>query len=86
MVSDTDILPDAQKYVLCTYNIERQRLDEVCKITPGKRAPTVNSLEQNNWVAVQAMVEKKEIAVAMDKLSSAGASDILVMKIDNMRG
>jgi ATP phosphoribosyltransferase len=31
------------------------------------------------------MVERKDIAIAMDKLTEAGACDILVMKIDNSR-
>ncbi|KAF2684802.1 ATP phosphoribosyltransferase [Lentithecium fluviatile CBS 122367] len=76
----------AQKYVLCTYNIERPKLDAACKITPGKRAPTVNSLEgDGSWVAVSAMVLRKDIAIAMDKLTEAGACDILVMKIENSR-
>jgi ATP phosphoribosyltransferase len=32
----------AQKYVLCTYNVEMKLLSEAAKITPGKRAPTVS--------------------------------------------
>ncbi|OCK76573.1 HisG-domain-containing protein [Lepidopterella palustris CBS 459.81] len=75
----------AQKYVLCTYNIERPKLEAACNITPGKRAPTINSLEEEGWVAVSAMVERKRIAVAMDDLTAVGACDILVMKIDNSR-
>ena len=76
---------DAQKYVLCTYNIERPKLEAACKITPGKRAPTINALEEAGWVAVQTMVEKKKIAVVMDELTGVGACDILVIKIDNSR-
>jgi ATP phosphoribosyltransferase len=75
----------AQKFVLCTYNVERKNLDAACKITPGKRAPTINSLEQDGWVAVQAMVERKNIAIAMDQLTAVGAEDILVMKLENSR-
>ncbi|EOD47605.1 putative ATP phosphoribosyltransferase protein [Neofusicoccum parvum] len=75
----------AQKYVLCTYNIERNQLSSARSITPGKRAPTVTSLEDNGWVAVQAMVERKKIATVMDELTSIGASDILVTKIENSR-
>ncbi|KAF4309165.1 ATP phosphoribosyltransferase (ATP-PRTase) (ATP-PRT) [Botryosphaeria dothidea] len=75
----------AQKYVLCTYNIERNQLTAARNITPGKRAPTVTSLEDNGWVAVQAMVERKKIATVMDDLTSIGASDILVTKIENSR-
>ncbi|OJD35008.1 atp phosphoribosyltransferase [Diplodia corticola] len=75
----------AQKYVLCTYNIERNQLAAARDITPGKRAPTITSLEDNGWVAVQAMVERKKIATVMDDLTSIGASDILVTKIENSR-
>ncbi|KAL1636728.1 ATP phosphoribosyltransferase (ATP-PRTase) (ATP-PRT) [Diplodia intermedia] len=75
----------AQKYVLCTYNIERTQLAGARDITPGKRAPTITSLEDDGWVAVQAMVERKKIATVMDDLASIGASDILVTKIENSR-
>jgi ATP phosphoribosyltransferase len=75
----------AQKYVLCTYNVSRANLDEARKITPGRRAPTVNALEEDGWVAVQAMVLRKDIAIAMDKLTVIGASDLIVTKIENSR-
>ncbi|KAF2749819.1 HisG-domain-containing protein [Sporormia fimetaria CBS 119925] len=75
----------AQKYVLCTYNIKRSQLEAACKITRGKRAPTITTLEEEGWVAVSVMVERKNIAVAMDQLTAAGAEDILVMKLENSR-
>ena len=75
----------AQKYVLCTYNIQRTKLEAAAKITPGKRAPTVNSLEEEGWVAVSAMVESKKIGDTMDELEKAGAEDILVTKLENSR-
>lgn len=75
----------AQKYVLCQYNIERARLPEARKITPGKRAATVTALDADDWVAVSSMVEKKKIALVMDDLSRVGAHDILVLDIHNTR-
>lgn len=75
----------AQKYVMCQYNVERVKLPEVTKITPGKRAPTVTSLEEDGWVAVSVMVESKRIAVVMDDLVKAGAQDILVIDLKNSR-
>lgn len=75
----------AQRYVLCTYNVARSNLENVRKITPGKRAPTVNSLEENDWVAVSVMVERKNIANVMDELTEEGATDILVTKLENTR-
>lgn len=81
----TNILIDAQKYVLCQYNIPRDQLVAATKVTPGKRAPTVTALEEADWVAISAMVEKKKIATVMDELTTVGATDILVLKIENTR-
>ncbi|KAK4898809.1 ATP phosphoribosyltransferase (ATP-PRTase) (ATP-PRT) [Elasticomyces elasticus] len=75
----------AHQYVLCTYNVERRLLDKVHKITPGKRAPTINNLEEEGWVAVQAMVESNRTAVVMDELKEVGAQDILIIKLENTR-
>ncbi|KAJ5915543.1 hypothetical protein N7466_011476 [Penicillium verhagenii] len=75
----------AQKFVLCQYNIPRSELAVASKITPGKRAPTITALEEENWVAVSSMVEKKRIATVMDDLIKVGATDILVLNIANSR-
>jgi len=75
----------AQKYVLCQYNVKRETLPQATKITPGKRAPTINALEEEGWVAVSSMVEKKKIATVMDELTAVGATDILVLNIANTR-
>lgn len=75
----------AQKYILCQYNVPRAKLAEATKITPGKRAPTVTALEEDGWVAVSSMVEKKNIATVMDELTAVGATDILVLDIANSR-
>lgn len=75
----------AQMYVLCQYNIPRTKLPEATKITPGKRAPTLQALEEEGWVAVSSMVTKKEIATVMDDLTGVGATDILVLEISNSR-
>lgn len=75
----------AQKYVLCQYNILSKLLPQATKITPGKRAPTITSLVETDWVAVSSMVEKKNIATVMDELTLVGATDILVLDIANSR-
>lgn len=75
----------AQRYVLCTYNIERSKLESARTVSPGRRAPTITSLEEENWVAVSVMVERKKIALVMDELTAVGAEDILVMKLENSR-
>lgn len=80
----------AQKYVLCNYNASRSILQKALAITPGRRSATVSSLEKKDdedeeWVAVSAMVERIKIGNTMDELKKIGASDILVFEISNCR-
>lgn len=75
----------AQRYVLCQYNIPRSGLEAATKITPGKRAPTINALDREGWVAVSSMVEKAGVARVMDELVEVGAEDILELSISNTR-
>ncbi|CAG8562369.1 19231_t:CDS:2 [Cetraspora pellucida] len=75
----------AQKYVLLNYNIQRNFLSKATKITPGRQAPTISPLDDNEWVEVQSMVRKDDVAEIMDRLEEIGAKDILVFKIDNCR-
>ncbi|CAG8606000.1 12588_t:CDS:2 [Acaulospora morrowiae] len=75
----------AQKYVLLNYNISRANIKEATKITPGRQAPTISPLENGEWVEIQSMVVKEEVASIMDRLEEIGAKDILVFKIDNCR-
>lgn len=76
----------AGKYVLCNYNIQRGKLPQATAITPGRRAPTVSPLDETDWVAVSAMVERSNVAKTMDELERIGASDILIVNIVSVRG
>ncbi|PWN52450.1 putative ATP phosphoribosyltransferase [Violaceomyces palustris] len=75
----------AKRYVLCNYNIRKTALSEALVITPGRRAATVSPLEDPEWNAVSSMVLKAEVANIMDRLEAVGASDILIIGIDNCR-
>lgn len=75
----------ASKYVLCQYNIQKHNLAKALEITPGRRAATVSPLEESDWNAVSSMVSRSEVATIMDKLESVGASDILILSINNCR-
>ncbi|GAA5948158.1 hypothetical protein JCM3775_003142 [Rhodotorula graminis] len=75
----------AGKFVLCNYNIRRDMVPEATKVTPGRRAPTVSPLDDPEWVAVSSMVLKAQVADVMDRLQEIGASDILVVGLQNCR-
>lgn len=75
----------ASRYVVCQYNISRDKLPAATIITPGRRAPTISPLEEENWVAVSSMVEKRKFADIMDDLVKIGAQDIMIFNLDNCR-
>lgn len=75
----------AQKYKMVIYNAPRSILKSVLELTPGRRAATVSPLEEDDWVAVSSMVERKNLGNVMDQLKLRGAVDILVLDIHNSR-
>ena len=75
----------ARKYIVCQYNVRRSILSAATAVTPGRRAPTISPLEDSDWVAVSAMVDRSKMADTMDQLVSVGAEDILIFNLDNSR-
>jgi ATP phosphoribosyltransferase len=75
----------ARQYVLVDYDVLKKDLDQACGITPGIESPTISPLQNSDWVAVRAMVKRKEVNSAMDKLWQLGAKGILVSNINSCR-
>ena len=75
----------ASEYAMIEYDIPRDRLDRACLITPGVEAPTVAPLANPDWVAVKAMVRRKECNRIMDELYEIGARGIFVADIRSCR-
>jgi len=73
----------ATKYVMIVYNISSNLLEEAIRITPGKRSPTVTSLDSADCKSVSSLVLKKEVNDRMDQLHLIGATDILCLNISN---
>ena len=75
----------ARAYVLVDYDIRAERVEEACRITPGIESPTVSPLHDQGWVAVRAMVPKRDVHRIMDELYDMGARGILVTDIHACR-
>ncbi|THH19458.1 hypothetical protein EUX98_g8775 [Antrodiella citrinella] len=75
----------AGRYVVCEYNILREKVHDATAVTPGRRAATISPLDDEKWVAVSSMVEKSKVANVMDELVKIGAEDILIFNLDNCR-
>jgi len=76
----------AMNHVLLVFNCEKENLEVCCSIAPGKRSPTITALHDAGWYSVTVLVEKKKMHPLMDKLTAAGASDIICTALDNSRG
>ena len=67
----------AQQYVMLDYNCPKDLLDDATKMTPGLESPTMAPLADERWVAVRAMVSRKDAPAIMDRLAAVGAKAIL---------
>jgi ATP phosphoribosyltransferase len=75
----------ARRYVLLDYDIPKNLVEKACAITPGLESPTISPLQKQDWVAVRAMVLRKETNQVMDELWALGGRGILVTDIHACR-
>eukprot|EP00527_Entomoneis_sp_CCMP2396_P003832 CAMPEP_0198141702 /NCGR_PEP_ID=MMETSP1443-20131203/4652_1 /TAXON_ID=186043 /ORGANISM="Entomoneis sp., Strain CCMP2396" /LENGTH=296 /DNA_ID=CAMNT_0043804521 /DNA_START=176 /DNA_END=1066 /DNA_ORIENTATION=+ len=74
----------ATKYEMLMYNVTAELAEQACKITPGKKSPTITSLDDGGK-AISALVHKNDMSTIMDDLYELGATDILSMHLSNSR-
>ena len=75
----------ARLYVLLDYDVQKDKVAAACAITPGLVSPTIPPLQNKKWVAVRAMVLRKDTNRVMDELWDIGARGILVTDIHACR-
>ncbi|WP_267616043.1 ATP phosphoribosyltransferase [Gordonia bronchialis] len=74
-----------QQYVMIDYDCPRSLLDQATELTPGLESPTVAPMADPDWVAVRAMVPRRDHQNLMDQLSDLGARAILATDIRSCR-
>ncbi|WP_330181108.1 ATP phosphoribosyltransferase [Nocardia sp. NBC_01503] len=75
----------AQQYLMLDYDCPKSLLEAAVEITPGLESPTVSPLTDPEWVAVRALVPRKNGNELMDKLADLGAKAILATDIRSCR-
>lgn len=75
----------ARRYVLLDYDIPKEKVAQACAITPGLESPTISPLQKDDWVAVRAMVLRKDTNRLMDEIWALGGRGILVTDIHACR-
>ncbi|MEZ0363271.1 ATP phosphoribosyltransferase [Mycobacterium sp. pUA109] len=70
-----------QQYLMLDYDCPRSALDQAAAITPGLESPTIAPLADPDWVAVRALVPRRDVNAIMDELAAVGAKAILASDI-----
>jgi ATP phosphoribosyltransferase len=70
------------KYILL--NAPESSIQEICKILPGMKSPTILPLAEKGWCSLHSVVKEDEFWERIDQLKSAGAEGILVIPIEKM--
>lgn len=72
------------KYILL--NAPAEKADEIGRILPGMKSPTVMPLADAGWVSIHSVIGESDFWDVVDSLKRAGAEGILVLSIDQMIG
>jgi ATP phosphoribosyltransferase len=70
------------KYILL--NAPESAIDNICRILPGMKSPTILPLAQEGWCSLHSVVKEDEFWERIDQLKKAGAEGILVIPIEKM--
>ena len=70
-----------QQYLMLDYDCPRTVLERATEVTPGLESPTIAPLADPSWVAVRALVPRRDVNAIMDELAAIGAKAILASDI-----
>jgi ATP phosphoribosyltransferase len=70
-----------QQYLMLDYDCPRAVLEAATAVTPGLESPTIAPLADPAWVAVRALVPRRDVNAIMDEIAAIGAKAILASDI-----
>ncbi|MFO8148283.1 MAG: ATP phosphoribosyltransferase, partial [Gillisia sp.] len=70
------------KYILM--NVPNNKLENVIKLLPGMRSPTVLPLAEEGWSSLHTVINEERFWEVIDELKQNGAEGILVAPIEKM--
>ena len=74
----------AKNYKYILLNAPNEKIDEISRILPVLKSPTVLPLAEKGWSSLHSVIEKGSFWEMIDKLKAVGAQDILVIPIEKM--
>jgi ATP phosphoribosyltransferase len=70
------------KYILL--NAPNEAIEEISKILPGMKSPTIMPLAMEGWSSVHTVINEDQFWEKIESLKAVGAQGILVFPIENM--
>ena len=70
------------KYVLM--NLPKDKTEEAVALLPGMKSPTVLPLADAGWVSLHVVIHEDDLWEKIERLKSIGATDILVLALENV--
>lgn len=70
------------KYILM--NVPDSKIEQVSKILPVLRSPTVLPLAESGWSSLHSVIDEDKFWEVIDELKDAGAEGILIVPIDKI--
>ena len=67
----------AQNQVGLMLNVEKKNLDAILNVLPALNSPTVSHLRDENWVAVNTILEQSVVRDVIPRLKAAGGTGIV---------
>ena len=74
----------AEQRVMLKMNVHCDNLGRVSALLPALRKPTVSTLSEEHWVAVESVVEEKAVRDLIYKLKEAGAEGIVEFPLNKI--
>ena len=75
---------NAENKVLLKMNAKKGDVPAVCGVLPALHAPTVNSLGDPSWVAIETVVDEAIVREIIPRLKMAGASGIIELALNKV--
>jgi ATP phosphoribosyltransferase len=75
---------EARQKVGMKMNVPRKDLDAVTKLLPAEKSPTISSLADPDWVAVEVVVEEQVERELVPQLKRAGATGIITYPLNKV--
>ncbi|MBS3943133.1 MAG: ATP phosphoribosyltransferase [Dethiobacter sp.] len=74
----------AEQKVMLKLNVHTENLSKVIALLPALRKPTISNLCEDNWVAIESVVDEKIVRELICRLKDAGGEGILEFPLNKI--